>query len=951
MNSRSPFPTPARRAPLAGASLTLALCVTAPLALYAPAAAAQGAAQPAAGTGRIVGRVVDANSGAGVSDVQVRVEGTTLGALSGVDGRFTVTGVPPGPATLQVRRIGFQAKTVSGVAVAAGRAVEQNVTLAPATVQLAAVQVTAAVERGSVSQALDRQRTAVGIVTAITTEQIARSPDADAAQAVQRVSGVTVQEGRSVFVRGLGDRYTTTTLNGARLPSPEPERRVVPLDLFPSGLLQSITTAKTFTPELSGDFSGAQVDIQTREFPAERQLTFSTSVGANDAATGRAVLTAPRLGPEWVAFAGGRRDLPGSVASYGNFQGRLVQQDFNRIINSFRNAWTPRVQNGLPNGGLSASAGGQQPAFGLTVGYLGSLTYGTSQEVRADEQRAQPSIDPGGRVVPFNGPFAGSTGRTSVLWGGLLNLSTLIGTRTRVQLNNTYNRTSDNEARQDEGLAGDINRVVQRSTLRFVERSVRSSQLRTEHSLTDRQTLDWSVTSSGVSRREPDRSDLVYVSDVDPATGARQPFAYLESSQDASRRTFTDLTESGWNFGANYRLRLGGEGARRPEVRVGGLFRTTDRDADNLQYAIVAPSLPSDVRQRSAEQIFGGEYTDQNDAIFRVSPLGVGGSYTARERIGAGYLMAEYPLSSRFRLIAGARVEGANIRVRTQEVDGDVAIGRLENTDVLPSAVLNYQVRENQNLRLAFSQTLARPELRELSPVTVREVLGDFAFTGNANLRRTLIQNADLKWEWFPQAGEVLSVGVFAKNFDGPIERVDQPTSSAPIVTVANAKSAFNYGLEVEARKSLGFVAPFLAPVSGFANGTWMRSEIDISNVGVTAVSNPQRAMVGQAPYVVNTGLTYTRPANNAASATVLYNVVGSRVAIAGLIGFPNVMERPRDLLDVSVRLPLPGRSGAGIRLDARNLLDAPYLLEQGDLVRERYRLGRVYSFGISWRQ
>ncbi len=297
MTTRPPSFVPARL-PRLGASVTLALCITAPLGLYARGAAAQatGAAQPAAGTGRIVGRIVDANSGAGISDVQVRVEGSTLGALSGVDGRFTVTGIPAGATSLQVRRIGFQAKTVSGITVAAGRAVEQNVSLTPATVQLAAVQVTAAAERGSVNQALDRQRTAVGIVTSVSAEQIARSPDSDAAQAVQRVSGVTVQDGRSVFVRGLGERYTTTTLNGARLPSPEPERRYVPLDLFPTGILQTITTTKTFTPELNGDFSGAQVDIQTREFPAQRQISLSLSTGANTLATGRAVLD-PRGAP------------------------------------------------------------------------------------------------------------------------------------------------------------------------------------------------------------------------------------------------------------------------------------------------------------------------------------------------------------------------------------------------------------------------------------------------------------------------------------------------------------------------------------------------------------------------------------------------------------------------------------------------------------------------------
>jgi hypothetical protein len=248
-------------------------CLLVAASAASPAAIASVAAQqptnptPAAGTGRIVGRILDASTGRGVSEVGVQIVGTTLGAMSGIEGRYAVQNIAAGTVTIQVRRIGYAPKTVTGILLAAGQTLEQNIALQPATVQLQAVQTTAAAERGSVNEALDQQRTATGIVSSVTAEQISRSPDSDAAQAVQRVSGVTVQDNRYVFVRGLGERYTTATLNGSRIPSPEPEKRVVPLDLFPSGLLQTITTSKTFTPDQSGDFSGAQVDIRTREFP------------------------------------------------------------------------------------------------------------------------------------------------------------------------------------------------------------------------------------------------------------------------------------------------------------------------------------------------------------------------------------------------------------------------------------------------------------------------------------------------------------------------------------------------------------------------------------------------------------------------------------------------------------------------------------------------------------
>ena len=252
----------------------LLFAVTLPLAAQTP-------------TGRIVGRIVDAETGRGISDAGIQLVGTTSGTMSGVEGRYTLSAVPAGTITIQVRLLGYQPKTVTGLQLAAETTLEQDISLSASTVQLETQVVTADAERGSVNSALDTQRNATGIVNAVTAEQIQRSPDGDAAQAVQRVSGVTVQDGKYVYVRGLGERYTTASLNGARIPSPEPERRVVPLDLFPSSLIQSVTTSKTFTPDQPGDFSGASVEIQTREFPAARQVSYSASSGLQQCRDGQ----------------------------------------------------------------------------------------------------------------------------------------------------------------------------------------------------------------------------------------------------------------------------------------------------------------------------------------------------------------------------------------------------------------------------------------------------------------------------------------------------------------------------------------------------------------------------------------------------------------------------------------------------------------------------------------
>ena len=913
------------------------------LALVALLSAMPGAPLAAQSTGRIAGRIIDAQSGTGLSDVGVQVVGTTLGTMSGIDGRYSIGTVPSGTVTIQVRRIGYAPKTVTGIMLAADGTVEQDISLETATVQLQAQVVTASAERGSVSAALDQQRSASGIVSAVTSEQISKSPDSDAAQAVQRVSGVTVQDGRYVVVRGLGERYTTASLNGARIPSPEPEKRIVPLDLFPAGLLQSVTTTKTFTPDQPGDFSGASVDIRTREFPGERQVTYSATMGANTAAILSDVYAAPRSGTEWLGFAGSERRLPGALRDAGNFES-ATQGDFNAVVGSLRNVWTPERRAGAPNTSMSISAGGSDPLLGVRLGYIAALTYSYSQEVRADEERALADAIGSDEQTPYNRVTA-STGRTSVLWGGMLNLSTMIGQSSRIALNNTYTRSADDEARFEEGEEDEL--AIRRSTLRFVERSVRSTQLLGEHQLGSSNVTDWSLAASGVVRNEPDRVQVTYVRDL--ADDPSAPFLF-KTSTDGAQRLFAELDESNWTGGLNHRFEWGAP-SRASSVKVGATYRATSREASNLQYFINAPRLAPADRALAPEDIFDGRFSQPGDTVFRVEPSNRAGSYNATDELIAGYGMIELAPLDRLRLIAGARVERNDIGVETNLSGGTVVPATLSTTDVLPSLVLNLRATESQSVRLSASRTLSRPEYRELSPINNYDPISGIHFQGNPDLERTLIANLDLKWEWYPGPGEVLSLGAFSKRFSNPVERVDVAISGVrggQQQTVVNADGADNLGMEAEMRMGLGRLSERLLPLSAFANLTLMQSTIRTGNSEISASTNADRAMTGQAPYVVNTGLTYANETGSA-SATVLYNVVGRRISAAGAMPLPDIYEESRHVVDLSLRFPVHG--GLSAKVDARNLLDAPYELMQGTVVRERYRAGRVLSLGFTWRR
>jgi len=293
--------------------------------------------------------------------------------------------------------------------------------------------------------------------------------------------------------------------------------------------------------------------------------------------------------------------------------------------------------------------------------------------------------------------------------------------------------------------------------------------------------------------------------------------------------------------------------------------------------------------------------------------------------------------------VGGARVERSEVTVNATPTFGDPVSAEPTYTDVLPSVALNWAVTDAQNLRLGYSRTLSRPEYREIAPILYRNVLGDEQVRGNEALRRALIDNFDVRWELYPNSGEVLSVALFAKRFHDPIERVYLATSGTAIVTFVNARSAENYGVELEARKELGSLAPWLERVTAFTNATLMHSRIDIGT-DLSSRTGDRRPMVGQAPYVLNAGLTYTGPENRA-SATLLYNVVGRRIVSAAEAPLPDAYEQPRHVLDFSLRLPL--RRSWDLKLDAENLLDSPYEVRQGDVLREYYHQGRSLSLGV----
>jgi TonB-dependent receptor len=617
--------------------------------------------------------------------------------------------------------------------------------------------------------------------------------------------------------------------------------------------------------------------------------------------------------------------------------------DKNLLINTFRNSWTPVSERARPNVSTSVSVGGNDAVLGHRIGYLASGTYSLTQDEKVDQIRALADRGSTQGSTREMDRFEGSTGSSSVLWGGLLNFSTLIGTNMHLMLNNTYNRTADNDARSETGSLESDGIRAHISRLQYVERSVRSNQLAAEHQFGSRHKVDWSATSSAVTRDEPDRSEFVSV--LDPTAPGEQ--LWLNTGNQGAVRTFSTLDESSAEGRVNYQYNFAWRG-RDHSIKVGGLYRSTDRDADSRAFSISAAGIGESVRALAPEQLFDGRFTQSSTSMFDIAPLGQGGSYDADDRLSAGFAMTEIGLTDRIRLIGGARFERDKLHVGAQSTLGSPVSTDKNWTDVLPSAALNVRLTDGQSLRLSLSRTLSRPEYRELSPVTSRDVIGGDNIQGDPNLERTRIANADLRWEWYPNSGEVVSIAVFGKRFDQPIERVYRSVggSTARTVFYLNADAADNYGVELELRKSMGALSPLLEPFTVFSNATVMQSKIKLGETTASA-TNKNRRMVGQAPYVLNAGLTYTSP-RRSTSATLLFNRTGERIAAAGDQPLPDVIEQPRNALDISLRFPVV--SSLSGRFDAKNVLDDPYETVQGSVVRESFRTGRVFQLGLVWR-
>lgn len=892
------------------------------------------------GLGAVWGVVKGRRSQESLLDVMVTVLGRKEYSTSDIDGRYRLE-LPPGTYSLRVVGELHRPARVKNVRIVRGRVSRVDVSLEEdetAVEEVSAIE--AEVERASASTQLFLRKNAAQASDSIGAQDIAKTPDRNAADAVKRVVGTTVVDGKYIFVRGLGDRYTNSMLNGAPLPSPEPDRQAVPLDMFPTLVLSDLTISKTFTPDMPGDFAGGSLNIHTRDLPNKLLFQGSVGIGVNSVSTFGRRLSYPGGGLDWLGIDDGGRKLPREVPAErvtrlrpdGTLNPALT--DVGRAVNTPME--TDRAFN-LPNGNGSFVLGDSFKLGEKTVlGLLGGASYSRTFQKRVDETVRTYGIDPNrpGQLVLFN-DYKSETGFDTVNWSALGTASLAFGVHHKVSLTGLYSRNAVKEGRLITGANEEQAADIRDERLRFQNRNLVYAQLRGEHRFEKLSSaeLTWNALWARAAMNDPNMRETVYVRD--PVSGL----------------VFRESTQSGQHFYAaqGETTRSGALDWKQPllkgdnpvSIKGGGMVTLRGRSFNARRFRFL--------RNPSADQEL---FRQSPDALFRDENVGPGleleewtrptDAYAAQYNVYAGYGMADVALTNRLRVVVGERVEGARQTIESFDPfapDAQRVRTELNRTDLLPSGNIIFKVTKESNIRLTATQTVARPQLRELAPFVFSDFFGAREVLGNPDLDRTRIVNLDARFELFPRVGEVLAVSAFHKRFRDPIEPFIIPTSRG-VTSFQNAKGAVNTGVEIEARKALDFVWKALDETTLLANLTLVHSRVELDPAQAGIQTSSSRALANQSPYVLNVALDWNHEKTKS-RARVLYNVAGARIAQVGLNGIPDTYEQPRNLVDLSFA------QGFGEHVDVKatvaNLLNAPVRFTQGDsdqFLANRYLLG-----------
>lgn len=859
-------------------------------------------------TGIIRGKVVDDITGETILGATVVIEGTTNGSATDFDGNYSLK-ADPGTYTLEFSFISYNKKKISDVFVKSGEVTIIDVRLKEAALGLEEVIITATQTRNTESSLLTIQRKSANLLDGLSSQTFRKMGDPNVAEAVKRVTGVSVEGGKYIYVRGLGDRYTKTVLNKVEIPSLDPDRNNVQMDIFPTNLIDNVLVYKTFTPDLQGDFTGGMVDIQTKDFPERKTINAQIGLGYTPGMNFNKEYISYDGGKlDWLGFDDGTRKLP--IYKGTPFPDPTDNDPYlTNLTQSFGQQMAVQKKSSFLNQTYSFGMGNQKNLSRFDYGYNFAVNYQNNYQyfdnVIYNEYRKDPETI--NNELFIDRSSKGPLGEHDVLWSGLIGQSVKTK-KHQVSLTAFHTQNGTSRAAKFTQINYETNpAILIKDNLTYNQRAVTNLSLIGKHNLSKKWEIDWlgAYTHSGIS--DPDiRSTALELEDG--------IFILNQSVGAEIRRIFRDLKENNYtariDFTYNFKQWLGLES----KVKFGVLENYKKRNFEILDYIFNVEKYS--VFNGDPNWFFQNEniWTAETDSgTYGTGQIEPANNFVADQNVLAFYAMNELPISNKLKLIYGLRTEMAKIHYTGQNNSGteiytDSLV--LNELDFLPALNMIYALTDRMNIRTSVSKTLARPSFKEKSIAQIYDPIQGRRYNGNIDLEETQIINGDLRWEYFITPSEIFSISGFYKNFEKPIEMASFDLAPDEIKPV-NAGTANLYGIELEVRKDLSFIKKGWENLMLGTNFTWVKSKIDTREVIIKKGNNVEseylirqsnaregeivsvyRPMFGQAPYIINTYLNYTH-VSTGINVNLSYNVQGKSLAVVGIGSLPNVYNQP----------------------------------------------------------
>ncbi len=918
--------------------------------------------------GTIAGKVIDLKTKEAVIGANAVIEGTTVGAATDLDGNFVIPNVKPGTYSLIVSSITYKTQTIADVVVESGKKTTLEITLAEDVAELEEVIVTAKKEIATDLNLLKSIRESKLVVSGISSEQITKLPDRDVAQIAQRVPGVTIVDNRFVIIRGVPERYNQVMINGAIAPSTEIDRRSFSFDMVPAGAIDQMLIYKSGTAELPGDFAGGVIQLVTKQPAYEEFTSVGLSFGYRVNTTFQDHLSSQGSATDFLGFDNGFRSIPDNFPSTNQLKASAKNSSVReRAGKSLTNNFDYSTRKAPLDMGFNFATSQNFKLGRVKFNNLTALSYSNNyQHYQSDFLRYNDfTATTATKRFEYKDNFYSNDVRVNVMHNWHIDLND----RNKFEFKNLFVQLGEHETTLRVGDDKIQNPNFDRTNYayHYLSRSIYSGQLEGTHELGDGSSkLNWVAGLNYINRNEPDyRRFRTYRDKV--FQGTEEPYTMqLPAAGNVfeTGRFWSELKDIGVSNGLNFEKKFNAEEDKKgPTIKAGyyAEYKTRNFNARYINYlypntADFDQAIGQELSRLPLDQIFAPENIKRSDGFVIEEGTQSQDSYEGTNLLTAGYVSASMPLG-KFDLTGGFRGEN---NIQTLQARTNTGVIDINNPvfAALPSVNVAYNITDRSLVRGAFSRTVNRPEFRELAPFLYYQFEYEAALIGSPNLKTAFINNVDLRWEMYPNPGELISIGGFYKQFNDPIETYLEITTENPQLYYGNAPQATSYGVEFEFRKSLASlgVSRFLRNTSINLNTAFIKSNVDVGTAATNQIQN--RPLQGQSPYIINMGLYYNDEESGLA-VNAAYNVFGPRIFTVGDKVFPTWWEMPRSSLDFQIAKRWNKKFET--KLNIQNLLNAAYRIYQDnnsdnkinttdEAIIQRYQVGTQFSAGIAWK-